>query len=61
MPNRRRTLPEDLRQLLDLIQKGQLFALQDWIKAGKRIRVTEGRGRNLPLLEETIRTGLPGG
>jgi len=58
MPTSRRALPEDLKQLLDLIHKGQLFALQDWIKAGKRLRTSEGPGKTLPLLQEAIRTGF---
>jgi hypothetical protein len=53
-----RRLPEDLKQLLDLIQRGQLFALQDWIKTGKRIRASEGPGKPLALLEEAIHTGF---
>jgi hypothetical protein len=53
---RGRRLPEDLRQVLEVIQRGQLFALQEWLKAGKRIRVTEGPVKNLSLLEEAIQT-----
>jgi hypothetical protein len=52
MTNRR--LPEDLKQLLDLIHKGRLFSLQDWLKSGKPIPVTEGPGMNLRPLEEAI-------
>jgi hypothetical protein len=58
MANTRRALPEDLKQLLDLVQKGHLFALQEWIKAGKCIRVPEGPGKALPLLEQAIKTGF---
>jgi hypothetical protein len=57
MANTRRALPE-VKQLLDLVQKGHLFALQEWIKAGKRIRVPEGAGKPLPLLEEATQTGF---
>jgi hypothetical protein len=53
-----RALPEDLKQLLDIIRRGQLFALQDWLKAGKRTRVTEGPGKNLSPLHEAIHTGF---
>jgi hypothetical protein len=38
---RRPDLPEDVQQLISLIRSGKLFALQDWIKAGKRIRSGE--------------------
>jgi hypothetical protein len=38
---RRPNLPEDVQQLVSLIRSGKLFALQDWIKAGKRIRSSE--------------------
>lgn len=53
-----RALPEDLKQVLNLVQKGQLFAVQDWLKAGKRIRGTESAGKNVSILEEAIRTGF---
>src|SRR6185369_2255273 len=58
MATHRRTLPEDIKQVLDLVQRGQLFALQTWLTAGKRIRTSEGSGKNLNLLEEAIRTGF---
>ena len=38
---RRPDLSEDVQQLVSLIRSGKLFALQDWIKAGKRIRSSE--------------------
>ena len=41
MAIRHGALPEDFKQLLDIIQRGQLFALQDSLKAGKCPRVTE--------------------
>jgi hypothetical protein len=58
MATRHRALPEDLKQLLNSIQRGQLFALQDSLKAGARIRVAQGPGKNLCLLHEAIRTGF---
>jgi len=58
MAIRRRALPEDLKLLLDVIQRGQLFALQDSLRAGKLTRVTEGPGKNLCLLHEAIHTGF---
>ena len=42
MAVRHRALPEDLKQLLDIIHRGQLFAVQDSLKAGKYPRVNEG-------------------
>ncbi len=58
MAIRHRALPEDLKHLLGFVHNGQLFALQDWLKAGKRIRVQEGPSKKLSLLEEAIRTGF---
>jgi hypothetical protein len=43
---------------LDIIRRGQLFALQDSLRAGKRTRVTEGPDKNLCLLHEAIHTGF---
>jgi ankyrin repeat protein len=37
----RRNIPEDTEQLLELITTGRLFAVQEWIKAGKRLRLEE--------------------
>ena len=34
-------LPQDLKELLDLIRKGRLYDLQNWIKAGRQVRVPE--------------------
>jgi hypothetical protein len=38
MGQRRPALPEDVQQLTGLIRTGKVFALQDWIRAGKRYR-----------------------
>ena len=53
---RRPDLPEDVQQLVSLIRSGKLFALQDWIKAGKRIQSSEicdDRARVLCLAAKT--------
>jgi hypothetical protein len=69
MPYRHRTLPEDIKQLVDLIEKGKLFAVQGWIKDGKRLRdsdVVEGESIALDaavtsgfhsMVEELLRAG----
>ena len=41
MAKRPRGLPAEFQQLLAIIEKGQLFALQDWIKAGKPLRAPD--------------------
>ena len=47
----RRTLPEDLKQLVEFIERGQLFAVQEWIKAGKRLRAPDvAKGDAVALL-----------
>lgn len=51
-------MPEDLEQLLDLIQKGKLFALQDWIKAGKCLRPPEDVACGELALRTAISTGF---
>jgi hypothetical protein len=58
MANRRPILPEDLAQLLDLIQKGKLFAVQDWIKTGKRLRAVDVIDCDELILCATISTGF---
>ena len=58
MATHHRALPEDLKQALHLVQTGQLFPLQDHLRAGRRIRVAEGPGKKLSLLEEAARTGF---
>ena len=46
---RREALPEDLRQLCSLCRAGKLFAVQDWIKAGRRFRLPNGHFTTSPL------------
>jgi hypothetical protein len=41
MAKSRTVLPDDLQQLLNLVRNGRLFALQQWIKAGRRLRAPE--------------------
>lgn len=50
----RSSMPEDIRELLELIRAGKLFALQEWIKAGKRLDAPEiEEGQVLQLAVET--------
>ena len=58
MAKRRPTLPPDLAEALELIKKGQLFALQDWIKSADRLRVTEDPELGEHLLLAAAQTGL---
>jgi hypothetical protein len=58
MANRRAVLPDDLGQLLELIQGGKLFALQDWIKEGKRIRVSAEDECEPRALHAAVSTGF---
>ncbi len=56
MARHRPDLPEDFQQLISLIRSGKLFALQDWIKAGKRIHsreICDDRAHVLCLAVET--------
>jgi hypothetical protein len=54
----RRTLPEDLKQLVDLIERGQLFAVQEWIKAGKRLRAPDVAKGDAVAFQTAVATGF---
>src|ERR1039458_10333242 len=58
MPNRPLVLPEDLEHLLDFIQKGKLFALADWLKAGKPLRAPDDAERGPNVLRSAVTTGF---
>ena len=58
MANRRPVLPEDLEHLLDFIQKGKLFALADWLKAGKPLRAPDDAERGPNVLRSAVTTGF---
>ena len=60
MANRRPVLPEDLEDLLDFIQKGKLFALQDWLKAGKTLRAPDNAERGANVIRTAVTTGFQG-
>jgi hypothetical protein len=55
---RRPDLPEDVQQLVSLIRSGKLFALQDWIKAGKRIQSSEICDDRARILCIAVKTGF---
>ena len=67
MARNRVPLPDDIKQLLDLVQKGKLFALQEWIKSGKRLNAPDFPDTNILILavkngfhsmvEELLRAG----
>jgi hypothetical protein len=46
---RRVALPDDLKELCSLCRSGKLFAVQDWIKSGRRHRPPEGNFTTNPL------------
>src|SRR5436190_22787251 len=46
---RREALPDDLKELCSLCRAGKLFAIQEWIAAGKRYRLPEGNFTTSPL------------
>jgi hypothetical protein len=58
MPRGITELPDEFRELLDLVNQGKLFGLQEWIAAGKRLQFDEVMGSRRYLLEEAIRTGF---
>src|ERR1700692_2352137 len=58
MANRRPVIPDDLQQLLDLVAKGRLFAIQEWIKSGKRVRVPADADNEAMVLRAAISAGF---
>ena len=58
MSEPRRSPKKDHKQLVDLIHKGKLFALQEWIKAGKPLRPPKSFPRARRLLLTAVRTGF---
>ena len=51
-------LPEDLKQLLAVVQEGKLLVLQEWIAASKRLRATEVDDYRARVLRVDVETGL---
>jgi hypothetical protein len=47
---RRQALPDDLKELCALCRAGKLFAVQEWIRIGRRYRLPEGHFTTSPLL-----------
>lgn len=54
----RRQIPDDIKEALRLVQAGKLFALQDWIKAGKSIRPGTGGKSDSVILRAAVETGF---
>jgi Ankyrin repeats (3 copies) len=46
---RRQRLPDDLKQLCLLCRAGKLFAVQEWIRTGRRHQLPQGHFTNSPL------------
>jgi hypothetical protein len=51
-------LPDEFRELLDLVERGKLFELQEWIRASKPLEFAQVGGSRRHLLEQAIRTGF---
>lgn len=58
MASRRPVIPDDLQQLLELIAEGRLFAIQDWIKSGKRVRASPDVDCGAAVLRAAISSGF---
>jgi hypothetical protein len=57
MPRERTALPPEIKELIQLIRQGRLFEVQDWIAAGKSIRLPrEGSFSTSPTLA-AVRAG----
>ena len=54
----RSALKEDLKSLLRLVQAGKLFAVQDWIKAGKPLRLVDGNQPKSSALYAAVESGF---
>jgi hypothetical protein len=54
----RRNVPDDIKELLRLVQAGKLFAVQDWIKAGKPHRLGEGNQPKTSALYAAVESGF---
>jgi hypothetical protein len=54
----RSALTDDLKALLRLVQAGKLFAVQDWIKAGKPLRRADGNQPKTSMLYAAVETGF---
>jgi hypothetical protein len=58
MPDRRLSPRKAHKQLLDLVRKGKLFALQEWIKAGKPLCPPKSYSCAPRILVIAVRTGF---
>jgi hypothetical protein len=54
----RSAIHDDLKSLLRLVQAGKLFAVQDWIKAGKPLRLPDGNQPKTSALYAAVETGF---
>ena len=51
-------LPDDSRKLLEFVEQGKLFAIQEWIAGGKPLQFDEVLESRRHLLEQAIQTGF---
>ena len=54
----RSAIHDDLKALLRLVQAGKSFAVQDWIKAGKPLRLSDGNQPKTSALYVAVETGF---
>ena len=54
----RSAIHDDLKALQRLVQAGKLFAVQDWIKAGKPLRLPDGNQPKTSALHAAVETGF---
>jgi hypothetical protein len=54
----RSAIHDDLKALLRLVQAGRLFAVQDWIKAGKPLRLPDGNHSKTSALHAAVESGF---
>lgn len=54
----RSAIHDDLKAFMRLVQAGKLFAVQDWIKAGKPLRLPDGNQPRTSALYAAVETGF---
>jgi hypothetical protein len=54
----RTALPDDLKNFMRLVQAGKLFAVQDWIKSGKQLRLVDSNQPKTSVLYAAVESGF---
>ena len=50
--------PEDIAELLDLVEEGRLFSVQEWISTGRRIRPEDSSDFRFSVLIRAVESGF---